>query len=85
MNNKYPKVLNWYYTLGEQLDPSLEVRTLDKVTWQTQNKLDAQDLMAFVKSFVLLISGGSLGYLLVKLINLSQLDVVKVSTQTHIT
>ena len=41
MNSKYPKILNWYYSLGEQFDSSLEVRTQDKITWQTQKKLDA--------------------------------------------
>lgn len=41
MNENYPTILDGYYKLGEKLNPSLEMRTFDKLTWEKKEILEA--------------------------------------------
>lgn len=41
MNKNFPKILDGYYSLGETLNPSLEMRTFDKLTWEKKVNLEA--------------------------------------------
>lgn len=40
MNGKFPRILNWYYTMGESMNSDIQTRSIDQLAWATEKKLD---------------------------------------------